>query len=174
MTFFSNSTLAFIIFIDHRMFDECTKIFHELDMTYFAKMERIAVVNLHDTDERTMHAGASTQMNLGLREEGNIVSVRKVVKAIPVDMIMVQPMPGQISVSEYYVKKKFQDTILYYEDRYMTITLPNDDSRRILFAIRGTRFNKEYGKDFGRVYRVTPETSFDIVNEKELHIIRIL
>jgi len=49
----------------------------------------------------------------------------------------------------------------------MMITLPNDDSRWLLYDINENRFNKEYSKDFGGVYRVTPETSFDIVNEKE-------
>jgi len=89
-------------------------------------------------------------------------------KPVPAKNITLLDRSRQKPVGEYYLKKKLQCTPLYVEDNYVTTTLPHTDYCPITFFIQSIDYDKKCDKNFGDVYMITPETSFEeIISEAE-------
>lgn len=123
------------------------------------------VLELRDVDKRRKNiiriGGVTTMVNLDLKSEETVI-VRKAIKAIPADKVTVLSYnPGRSRVGGYYLRKKLQGIPLHSEDKYVGTTIPNSDSRWLLFFIKSIEWKEEYEEDFGGVAIVTPETSFE-------------
>lgn len=126
---------------------------------------------LRDVDKRRdniIRLGTMLMINLGLERDYETVTVRKAMKPVPAYNVALFSYPGQAPVGEYYLKKKFQGIPICVGDRFVGTTLPYSDSRWIIFAIKSVGSKVEYERNFGSVYMITSETSFEeIISEGE-------
>jgi hypothetical protein len=132
------------------------------------------VLELRDVDKRKnniIRLGFMTRMNLDLQDaqDYKTVTVRKAMKAIPADKVILKSYPGQRPFGGYYLKRKLQGTPLCLADTVVATTTPNNDFGWLVFIIDTIEWKEEYKKDFGGVVVVTPETSFEeIISEAEI------